>query len=144
MVQSGAKQGTNLMTKPPGRTMGGTPPLPLSGLDILLIEDESFVAFDVEDLLLQHGAQSVQITSSVVVAREILTARPVSIVLLDIKLADGSGLELLPVLKRLNMAVVVTTGYSGLEIDMYPIVQKPYSGDELIAAIVMVAKNLRT
>jgi DNA-binding response OmpR family regulator len=111
------------------------PKLPLAGLNILLIEDEALVAFDVEDMLLENGANGVEITSSVRVAREILTSRPVSLVLLDVKLSDGNGLTVLPLLRELGIAVVITTGYSGLEIDLHPIVQKPYSGAQLIEAI---------
>jgi DNA-binding response OmpR family regulator len=140
-MQSGIMQGTNTMTKPPNRTMGGAAPLssfPLAGLHILLVEDEALVAFDLEDLLLQNGAYSVEITSSLAVAKEIVTSRPVSLVLLDVKLADGCGLTLLPLLRELDIAVVITTGYSGLEVDLHPIVQKPYSGAQLMEAIVMV------
>ena len=113
---------------------------PLSGLDILMLEDEALVAFDVEELLLQNGARTVEITSSVVVAREIVTARQFSLVLLDVKLADGSGLELLPLFRRLQMPVIVTTGYSGLEVDELRVIQKPYSGEDLIVAIRAAAR----
>jgi DNA-binding response OmpR family regulator len=129
------------MTKPRNRTMGGTPPLqplPLAGLDILLIEDEALVAFDVEELLLQYGAHSVEITSALLAAREILASRRFALALLDVKLADGSGLTLLPLLRQLGIAVVISTGYTGLEVDLHPIVQKPYSGEQLIEAIQMV------
>jgi DNA-binding response OmpR family regulator len=144
MVQSGMMQGTDIMTKPPNRTMGGTPPflpLRLAGLNILVIEDEALVAFDVEELLLQNGASSVEITSSLAVAREILAVRLPALVILDVKLTDGSGLELLPLLRQLAVGVVITTGYSGLEIDLHPIVSKPYSGEQLIAAILMVSQS---
>jgi DNA-binding response OmpR family regulator len=129
------------MTKPPNRTMGGGPPLPslpLDGLHILLVEDEALVALDVEDLLFQSGASSVEITSSLAVAVEAVTSRPVSLVLLDVKLSDGCGLTILPLLRKLDIAVVITTGYAGLEVDLHPIVQKPYSGAQLIEAIVAV------
>jgi DNA-binding response OmpR family regulator len=139
-VQSGMMQGTNIMTKPPNRTMGGEPPLPLAGLNILLVEDEALVAFDVEDLLLQNGANSVEITSSLAVARELVSSRRPSLVLLDVKLSDGNGLILLPLLRQLEIAVVITTGYSGLEIDLHPIVQKPYSGAQLIEAILVAIR----
>jgi DNA-binding response OmpR family regulator len=128
------------MTKSPNRTMGGGPPLPLAGLNILLVEDEALVAFDVEDLLLQNGANSVEITSSLAVARELVSSRRPSLVLLDVKLSDGNGLILLPLLRQLEIAVVITTGYSGLEIDLHPIVQKPYSGAQLIEAILVAIR----
>lgn len=105
-----------------------------------MLEDEALVAFDVEELLLQNGARTVEITSSVAVAREIAAAREFSIVLLDVKLADGSGLELLPLFRRLQMPVIVTTGYSGLEVDELRVIQKPYSGEDLIAAIRAAAR----
>jgi DNA-binding response OmpR family regulator len=129
------------MTKPPNRTMGGgpqSPSLPLDGLHILLVEDEALVAFDVEDLLLQNGAKSVEITSSIAVAEEIVTSRPVNLVLLDVKLSDGCGLTILPLLRKLGIGVVITTGYAGLEVDLHPIVQKPYTSAQLIDAIAAV------
>jgi DNA-binding response OmpR family regulator len=129
------------MTKPPNRTMGGGPPspsLPLDGLHVLLVEDEALVAFDVEDLLFQNGANSVEITSSLAVAEEIVTSRPVNLVLLDVKLSDGCGLTILPLLRKLDIAAVITTGYAGLEVDLHPIVQKPYTSAQLIDAIAAV------
>jgi DNA-binding response OmpR family regulator len=119
-----------------------SPSPPLPGLEILIIEDEALVAFDLEELLFQEGARSVEITSSVRAAREILAARRFSAAILDIKLSDGSGLELLPLLRQLQIPVIITTGYSGLEVDQLLIVQKPYSGQELINAILTLSAGV--
>jgi DNA-binding NtrC family response regulator len=127
------------MANPPRQAIGADRPMPLSGLDILMLEDETLVALDIEELLLQNGARTVEITASIVSAREIVASRPFSAVLLDVKLSDGSGLELLPLFRGLRIPVVITTGYSGLEVDGLPVIQKPYSGTHLINVITDVA-----
>jgi DNA-binding response OmpR family regulator len=127
------------MAKPPRQAIGADHPRPLSGLDILMLEDEPLVALDIEELLLQNGARTVEITASVATAREIVTSRPFSAIVLDVKLSDGSGLELLPLLRSLQIPAVIATGYSGLEVDGLPVIQKPYSGTHLVNVIAAIA-----
>lgn len=130
------------MTKPIDRATGKLPlssELPLSGMDILLLEDDSLVAFDAEDVLLANGAMSVEIASSVSTARDILAKRQFAAVVLDVKLTDGSSLELLPVLRARGIGAVIATGYPGLEIADLPILQKPYTSVQLIEAVLSVA-----
>jgi DNA-binding NtrC family response regulator len=116
-------------------------PLPLSGLDILLVEDEVLVASDVEDLLRQEGARSVETTAFRRIAREVAALRPFSVALVDIKLADGSGLDLLPDFHQAGIPVVITTGYSGVDAGKWPVVEKPYSAVRLINAILDVVRR---
>lgn len=109
---------------------------PLAGVTALIVEDEKLVAFDVESLLRDYGAAQVWSAGSLAEARRILAHSPeISIVLLDIKLQDGSGEELLAELFEANMPVVITTGYAPYASALAPVIFKPYSTGSLLRNI---------
>ncbi len=105
----------------------------LPGVKALIVEDEKIVAFDVESLLHDFGAEQVLLAATVAQTRRILAGHPdVSIVLLDLKLMDGSGEELIPDLIASGIPFVITTGYSTYANAQAPVIYKPYSAAELL------------
>jgi DNA-binding NtrC family response regulator len=115
-----------------------------SGVKVLIIEDEQLVALDVEDLLIETGAAQVWCTGTLSEARQILSAqRDISVILLDLKLQDGCGEELLAELVDRKTAVIVTTGYATFTKETVPVIFKPYSTEALLAKIREVLQLVR-
>jgi DNA-binding NtrC family response regulator len=113
----------------------------LAGVSVLIIEDEKLVAYDVENLLRDFGAAQVWSTGTLSEARKILSGnQDISIVLLDIKLQDGSGEELLAELEEGGIPVIITTGYSAYLSARTPVVHKPYSTERLLSQIMEVLR----
>jgi DNA-binding NtrC family response regulator len=109
----------------------------LAGVKALIVEDEKLVAFDVENLLRDFGAAQVWSTGTLSEARRILSGTAdISIVLLDIKLQDGSGEELIAGLAEANIPVLITTGYETYVSAQAPVIYKPFSTGSLLEKIV--------
>jgi DNA-binding NtrC family response regulator len=105
----------------------------LAGVSVLIVEDEKLIALDVEDLLREFGAAHVWTPGTLSEARRILAgSQNISIVLLDIKLLDGSGEELLAELAEANIPVIITTGYAAYVSTQAPVIYKPYSTGSLM------------
>jgi DNA-binding NtrC family response regulator len=105
----------------------------LAGVSVLIVEDEKLIAFDVEDLLREFGAAHVWTPGKLSEARRLLAdGRNISIVLLDIKLLDGSGEELLAELAEAKIPVIITTGYAAYVSTQAPVIYKPYSTGSLM------------
>jgi DNA-binding NtrC family response regulator len=113
----------------------------LAGVSALIVEDETLIAHDVENLLREFGAAQVWSTGLVTDARRILTGnRDIAIVLLDLKLQDGCGEQLLPELCARKVPVIVTTGYSAFTSALAPVIYKPYSTEGLLKKILEVLR----
>jgi DNA-binding NtrC family response regulator len=107
-----------------------------AGVSALIVEDEQLVAFDVENLLREFGAAQIWSTGALSEARRILTENSdISIVLLDLKLQDGCGEDLLAELAEANVPVIVTTGYADYSSALAPVIYKPYSTECLLEKI---------
>jgi DNA-binding NtrC family response regulator len=108
----------------------------LACVSALIVEDENLVAMDVESLLREFGAARVWSTGTLSQARRILSENAdISIVLLDLKLQDGCGEELLGELALANVPVIVTTGYANFGSTLAPVIYKPYSTKNLLEKI---------
>ncbi len=118
----------------------------LSGLRILLLEDEYLIAMDVEHLCREHGASEVVVKLRL---DELDTdALPdFDVAILDLML---SGISTLPFAERLagmGRPFVFATGYSRNDellerFPSIPVVEKPYAGADLIRAVASVAGRL--
>jgi DNA-binding response OmpR family regulator len=108
----------------------------LAGVSALIVEDETLVAIDVENLLREFGAERVWSTGALSAARRILSSNAdISIVLLDLKLQDGCGEEMLAELAGGNIPVIVMTGYAAFASALAPVIYKPYSTEGLLKKI---------
>jgi CheY-like chemotaxis protein len=113
----------------------------LQGLRILVAEDESLISMLAEDMLTDAGVAEVVIAASLEEARAILDRElRIDAAVLDVKLGSDSGIDLAGVLEERAIPFVFATGL-GPDSDIpapfahVAIVQKPYTGDDLIAAI---------
>jgi len=119
----------------------------LSGLRILILEDESLIALDVEQLCRDHGASEISIESDLggLGSESALDGFDVAIV--DLMLSGVSALPFAERLRDRNRPFVFTSGFGDMNrlrdaFPGVPAVGKPYSGSDLIEAVAAVAGRL--
>lgn len=120
---------------------------PLSGLRVLILEDEFLIAMDVEQLCRENGAAEVSILRNL---RDLdgheFGERPFDVAVVDLMLSGASTLGFARVLHDRGTPFVFASGYSDVD-DIrqnFPgvaLVGKPYAGDELISAIAAAARR---
>lgn len=104
---------------------------PLSGLSVLLVENNLIIAMDGEDILRRLGAE-VATAPSVAEAMEILAGRSFDLALLDVNLGDGTSFGIADRLAADGVPFVFATGYgegiaqANSHSDA-PVLQKPYT-----------------
>jgi CheY-like chemotaxis protein len=114
----------------------------LTGLRILLLEDEYLIAMDVELLCRDHGAAEVVVKRNVEELGEPLGEFDVAII--DLMLEGQSTLPFAEGLRRSNKPFVFASGYAGNDdvLGAFPeirVVGKPFAGNDLIEAIAAAA-----
>ena len=109
---------------------------------VLLVEDEPLVAFDNEHLLSDAGFEVVATVDRVAAAiAAIAAAREsgagVDLVLADIRLADGSGLDVARAAREAGVPVLFVTGARPVDGEALAEgwLAKPYAPRDLVAAI---------
>jgi DNA-binding NtrC family response regulator len=104
---------------------------------VLVVEDEQLVALDVEQIVHDLGIQHVVCVTSLAGARAALQDEnhAFALVILDIKLKDGSGLDLLKECEQLYIPVLIVTGYTDFEYGSLKVMYKPFSSQVLANSI---------
>ena len=112
--------------------------------DILVIEDDPVIGAILERVL-GHEGHVVQVVRQLSLGREVLEAREPDLILLDLNLPDGSGLEFLRALRQdmqRTTPVMVLSGMRqedhivrGLKLGADDYVTKPFSPLELVARV---------
>ena len=106
---------------------------------LLIIEDEAVLARNVAKAFVRLGFE-VQQAATIAEARRVARTTPVDIVLLDLRLPDGSGLDLLDTLvgADANLPVIMMTAYGSVTDAVQAMqrgardyVQKPFGLDEI-------------
>jgi len=111
----------------------------------LIVEDEPTVATSLKALLAMEGHE-VTIAGDVQVARRLLWSRPFDLLVLDLLLPDGDGMELLrelkhdPDLARLAVIVVTATrpeeaAREALSLGAIEYLEKPFNPMQLVTAV---------
>jgi len=117
-------------------------PAKATGRKILVVDDEAVVANSVRRTLSRRGYVVEEAFSGNEALHRILNEM-YDLVLLDMRMPDGNGLELLPTIKkhRPGLPVVMVTGYASIDTAVEAIqrgaadyVAKPFTPDELYAA----------
>ena len=113
---------------------------------ILVIDDEAIVRTSCERTLVPEG-YDVRLASSGREGIEILGREAFSLVLLDLKMPDMDGIEVLNKIKTTwpGTKVVMITGYStvdtavqALRLGAYNFIEKPFTPDTLLKAVTEV------
>ncbi len=114
----------------------------LSGLRLLLVEDESHVAMLVEDMLADMGCDVVASAARVSEALKLIETTDIDAAVLDVNVA---GEKVFPVAEKLRdrkIPFVFATGYGaeGVREDFrtHPVVPKPFPQSQLRKAVTKV------
>ncbi|MBC9031690.1 response regulator [Sphingomonas sp. JC676] len=105
---------------------------------LLIVEDEPLVAFDTEHFLTGEGFAIVATVDSVAGAMGILgSGGEIDLVLVDVNLSDGSGVEVARAARGQGIAVLFVTGQCPGEARALAAgcLSKPYPQRDLLAAI---------
>lgn len=105
---------------------------------VLVVEDEPLVAFDTEHLLGDAGFSVVDTVDRVVDAVAVLERQePIDLVLVDVRLADGDGVEVARAAHARGVAVLFVTGNCPTEGRALAdgCLSKPYAARDLLLAI---------
>jgi DNA-binding NtrC family response regulator len=119
-----------------GYPLSGGSKSPLTGQRILVAEDESFIALELERMLESFGCEVVGPVSSVSEVLEHAVAGGCDGALLDVNLRGQQIFEILPKLETLGLRLVITSGYN--DVTLFPAafrgvprVAKPFDEREL-------------
>jgi DNA-binding NtrC family response regulator len=89
-------------------------------LGILIIEDDKYARLNLREILKPYG--TIDEAIDVVSAKEMLNKGTYDIVITDIELGEGSGVELIPLIVRKAMHCIVVSSYENEEV-----IEKAYS-----------------
>lgn len=90
-------------------------------LDILVLEDETFIAMDVEETLRAAGYARVRICADPTAAFEGIEARRPDVALLDVNLGEGkTSFDVGRALMGGDCAIAFMTGYTSSTVDLPP------------------------
>ncbi|HEX6398810.1 MAG TPA: response regulator [Steroidobacteraceae bacterium] len=111
----------------------------LTGLSVLVVEDEYFVANDSARALRDHGARILGPVPDVQRARELLAGESPDVVLLDVNLKGEMVYPLAEELLRYGVPMIFATGYDASYLPATlrgtPCLQKPIESHELVRAV---------
>lgn len=112
---------------------------PLSGLRILVVEDELIILMMIEGMLSDLGCSDVVSAPSVDKALALVDGQPVDIALLDMNLGGRDSRSVAEALERHGVPFVYCTGNradDSAKGDLErPVLRKPFSAEELAAAL---------
>lgn len=111
----------------------------VSGLKVLIAEDEPLLQMSLEDILNDMGCVVVASVPTVKAALESIGGQPVDLAILDVHLADGACDPVVDRLIELEIPIVFATGAMGSEKFAGPVVGKPYDPAEIETAIAKAA-----
>lgn len=105
---------------------------------LLLVEDEPLVAFDTEHLLSEQGFTVVATVDRVADAVRLIEGGvAIDLVLVDVKLADGSGLDVARSAAARGIPVLFVTGSCPADAEGLAVgcLAKPYTARDLLGSI---------
>lgn len=119
-----------------------------SGLKVLVVEDEGFVALMIEDMLEDLGCEIVASAARLAEARGLAATATIDLAILDVNLAGYPSFPVAEILRERGIPFLFSTGYgqSGLSPDFadQPLIGKPFSIKELQETIALVLGSAST
>ena len=118
----------------------GTASAPLGGRRVLLVEDETLVAFLFQDVLEEQGCVVIGPAASLREALELVETNPApDAAVMDLNLRGELSWPAIEVLAHRGVPVVITSGYGGLdperEAAAAAVIAKPVSSERLVEAV---------
>lgn len=113
---------------------------PLTGIRVLLVEDEAFIAMAIIDKLTEAGAETVEHALSLSEAKQRRKHTSIDVAILDLRLPDGNTDELAEDLVADQIPIVFHSGHAEIEMlrAKFPsaiICHKPCRHSEFVDAI---------
>lgn len=106
-----------------------------SGIRVLLVEDEGFVALMIEDMLEELGCEVVASVARLKEACGIAATAELDLAILDINLGGERSFPVAEILRERGVPFMFSTGYgaAGLppELSRSPVLSKPFAAKEL-------------
>jgi DNA-binding response OmpR family regulator len=116
-----------------------------SGLQILVVEDESMVAMMIEDMLEELGHKVVATSGRMPDASKLVSNASADLAILDVNLNGEETYPLADSLAARSIPFIFATGYgcSGIKAEWsdVPVLQKPFQSRELAEAINLVLRR---
>jgi CheY-like chemotaxis protein len=119
------------------------PSAALSGLRVLVVEDEFLIALDLLSILDDLGCVALGLAATVPEALRLLAADPPDATLLDLNLGGASAAPVAEALTAGGMPFVTVTAYAvrpGPMFDGVPAVAKPFWAEEIRDALLGLAR----
>lgn len=123
-------------------------------MNVLIIEDDPMVEFIHRNYLEQSGEfQQIYSASSISDGKQLLAEKDIELILLDIHLKDGNGLELLSELrnKKNHIEVILITAANettavkeGIHLGVVDYLVKPFSKERFLDSIMLFLKRRKT
>ena len=112
---------------------------------ILIVEDELFVAFDLEALVQQHDPAATIVVCATVAEAHSALAEPVTLALLDIDVLDGKTFEVATALKSKQIPFVFVSGSRPEELPAHlstvPFLPKPFAAPLVKQALQQISSE---
>ena len=121
----------------------------LSGMRVLILEDEFLIAMDVEQLCRDSGAVNVMIARTLSEIDREQAVENFDAAILDVMLGGSSTLPFAEELHKSGVPFIFASGYGDVDeiFTAFPgvvVIGKPYSGTELIEALAVASGRLTT
>jgi DNA-binding response OmpR family regulator len=103
---------------------------------ILLVEDDAVVRMIVEDALRAAGYQ-VDVAERLLTAHRLLDTRLYELVIADVLLDDGNGIDVADAAAAKGIGTLIITGHAAQfqpRLDRHEVLSKPFDPDTLLAA----------
>ncbi len=117
----------------------------LSGIRVLVVEDEGAVAMMIEDMLEEFGCIVVASVGQLAKAREVAATAQIDLALLDVNLSGQLVFPVADILQDRRIPFVFSTGYGARVVPSkfseYAVLAKPFSPVELRQSIVSAVEG---
>jgi len=118
----------------------------LSGLRVLVVEDEAAISLLLEDMLLDFGCEVIGPAARLSAALDTLAREKVDLAILDVNVAGEPIYPVAEALAERSIPFVFSTGYGSAGIrDAYrnrPVLQKPFAQNDLKQKLLMARTSL--
>ena len=119
----------------------------LTGLKVFLVEDESLVAMQLEDMMEDLGCDCVGLAMKLSRALEMLDSiDAIDVAILDVNLGGDKVYPVAEQLQRRKVPIVFATGYGRAGVDEAwhgcQVVQKPYTTAEIANAVTKARESV--
>lgn len=112
---------------------------PLSGLRVLVVEDEPLIALMIERMLGELGIENVELALSLAEAESVLSSDTPDLAILDINIGNRVVFPFAEKLRQMSVPILFSTARAANEIPtiwaVHPVVRKPTQMSDLVAAL---------